>query len=80
MVDQGNASGPAKGIVGRQTHDDPASVIDGRSLAKTAAILADRGPPVDYLKLARIRTALARGDYRINTRAIADAIALQAHI
>lgn len=79
MVDQGNASGPAQGIVGRQTHD-PAGVVDGSSLAQTAAILADRGPPVDYLKLARIRTALARGNYRINTRAIADAIALQAHI
>lgn len=79
MVDQGNASGPAQGIVGQQRHD-PAGVVDGSSLAQTAAILADRGPPVDYLKLARIRTALARGDYRINTRAIADAIASQAHI
>ncbi len=42
--------------------------------------LANLGPPIDLEKIANIRIALFRGDYAINSRAIADAIARQAHL
>ncbi|MEY5008007.1 MAG: hypothetical protein RL764_1323 [Pseudomonadota bacterium] len=41
---------------------------------------ANLGPPIDLEKIANIRIALFRGDYTINSRAIADAIARQAHL
>ncbi len=42
--------------------------------------LANLSPPIDLEKIANIRIALFRGDYAINSRAIADAIARQAHL
>lgn len=52
---------------------------DVPNLVRQAAEIANQGPPVDYVKLAQIRTAIFRGDYPLDARAIANAIAMQAH-
>ncbi len=88
MVDPVNASSPASGVTAiRSTAPRAASpdvktptLADVPSLVRQAAEIADQGPPVDYAKLAQIRTAIFRGDYPLDTRAIAHAIAQQAHL
>ncbi len=39
-----------------------------------ASALAQHGPPLDYVRLARIRAALAAGRYDINQAALAQAL------
>lgn len=56
------------------------SRADALSVAQQAAEIAHQGPPIDYVKLAQIRTAIFRSDYLLDARAIANAIALQAHV
>ncbi|MFM7027599.1 MAG: flagellar biosynthesis anti-sigma factor FlgM [Chakrabartia sp.] len=88
MVDSVNASGPVQGVAALRPASTKAApqaahqrtLADVQSLVRQAAAIADQGPPVDYVKLAQIRAAIFRGDYPINTRAIADAIAMQAHL
>jgi flagellar biosynthesis anti-sigma factor FlgM len=43
-------------------------------LTAAARALADAGPPVDYARIAQIRTAISQGDYKIDSKAIADAM------
>jgi flagellar biosynthesis anti-sigma factor FlgM len=45
-----------------------------------AAKIASEGPPVDYAKLAQIRTAIFRGNYPIDTNAVANAMSFQAFL
>jgi hypothetical protein len=52
----------------------------GGKPVRPPARLAGAAAPIDFLKLVQIRTALSRGTYAINSRAIADAIAQQAHL
>lgn len=88
MVDSANASGPVQRVAALRPASSKAAaparpkptLADRQGLVRQAAAIADQGPPVDYLKLAQIRAALFRGDYPINSRAIADAIAMQAHL
>ena len=87
MVDTVNMSGPVSrpatihrlpaGQAPEQSQQT--TLADVPNLVRQAAAIADQGPPVDYVKLAQIRTAIFRGDYPIDSRAIANAIALQAH-
>lgn len=45
-------------------------------LVQLARALSDQGPPVDQAKIARVRQAIAEGNYHIDTDAIANAILL----
>jgi flagellar biosynthesis anti-sigma factor FlgM len=49
-------------------------------LFSMASKIASEGPPVDYVKLAQIRTAIAQGSYPVDTTAIADAMSFQAYL
>lgn len=88
MVDSVNSSGPVHGLSAARRASpklapesaQQTTLADVPTLVRQAAQIADQGPPVDYAKLAQIRTAIFRGDYPINSRAIANAIAQQAHI
>ena len=57
-----------------------ATRADALSVTQQAAEIAHQGPPIDYVKLAQIRTAIFRGDYLLDARVIANTIALQAHL
>lgn len=50
--------------VGDREHLDPSSIAE----------LVGAGPPVDHEKVAQIRQAIAAGAYRIDAKAIADAM------
>lgn len=88
MVDSVNSSGPVQGTaairrIGKGPSPESAkqtTLADVPNLVRQATEIANQGPPVDYVKLAQIRTAIFRGDYPIDARAIADAIAQQAHV
>lgn len=43
-------------------------------LVTLAADLARQGPPVDYVKIAQIRQAIADGSYRVDPSKIAQAV------
>jgi anti-sigma28 factor (negative regulator of flagellin synthesis) len=45
-----------------------------------ASKIASEGPPIDYVKLAQISTAIAQGSYPVDTTAIADAMSFQAYL
>jgi negative regulator of flagellin synthesis FlgM len=47
-------------------------------LMQMAAALAQQGTPIDYVKIAQVRRAIAEGDYKIDPGRIADAM-LQFH-
>ena len=49
-------------------------------LFSMASKIANEGPPVDYVKLAQIRTAIAQGSYPVDTTAIAQAMSFQAYL
>jgi flagellar biosynthesis anti-sigma factor FlgM len=49
-------------------------------LFSMASKIASEGPPVDYVKLAQISTAIAQGSYPVDTTAIADAMSFQAYL
>lgn len=55
----------------------PGNTEPGKSLPKLIQLareLTEQGPPVDYAKIAQIRQAIAKGEYHIDTDAIASAI------
>ncbi len=89
MVDPVNSSGPAaqSAPVVRNANAKPALPAAGEPapsdiprLVNMAAKIASEGPPIDYAKLAQIRTAIFRGNYPIDTRSVADAMSFQAYL
>lgn len=88
MVDPVNSSGGAqppqivrnmapKAALTASAGPGPADVP---RLLNMAAQIASEGPPVDYVKLAQIRTAIAQGNYPIDTTAVADNMSFQAFL
>lgn len=49
----------------------PATLSNLINLART---LADQGPPIDGAKIARVRQAIADGNYQIDVEALANAM------
>lgn len=43
-------------------------------LVNLARTLADSGPPIDSAKIARVRQAIADGNYRVDVEALANAM------
>jgi len=88
MVDPVNSSGPAQSVpIVRNSNAKPALPAAGEPtpsdiprLVNMAAKIASEGPPIDYAKLAQIRTAIFRGNYPIDTRSVADAMSFQAYL
>ena len=52
----------------------------GTKASHTKTCIAGTAAPIDFLRLVHIRTALSRGACPIDSRAIATAIARQAHV
>jgi flagellar biosynthesis anti-sigma factor FlgM len=48
-------------------------------LTAAARALADAGPPLDYARIAQIRTAISQGGYKVDSKAIADAMLRHYH-
>ncbi len=88
MVDPVNSSGPAQAApIVRNANPKLALPAAGEptpsdlpGLFNMAAKIASEGPPVDYAKLAQIRTAIFRGNYPIDTNAVANAMSFQAFL
>lgn len=65
----------SKAVAGRSAPKTSASTTLPK-LVQLARELSDQGPPVDQAKIARVRQAIAEGNYHIDTDAIANAILL----
>jgi flagellar biosynthesis anti-sigma factor FlgM len=67
----GSPSAPAR--------EAQAAPVPLSKLTAAARALADAGPPVDYVRIAQIRTAISQGSYQLDSRAIADAMLRHYH-
>ncbi len=61
----------------RRSTAEPQAAAAGPSLPKLVNLaqqLQEQGPPVDYVRIAQVRQAIAQRSYQIDTGAIAKAI------
>lgn len=65
----------SKAIAGKSAPQPGASTTLPK-LVQLARELSNQGPPIDQAKIARVRQAIAEGNYHIDTDAIANAILL----
>ncbi len=56
-----------------------ATAVPLSKLTAAARALAEAGPPVDYVRIAQIRTAISQGSYQLDSKAIADAMLRHYH-
>jgi flagellar biosynthesis anti-sigma factor FlgM len=59
--------------------EQPVAAVSLSKLTAAARALAEAGPPVDYVRIAQIRTAISQGDFKVNSRVIADAMLSHYH-
>jgi flagellar biosynthesis anti-sigma factor FlgM len=59
--------------------EQPVATVPLSKLTAAARALAEAGPPVDYVRIAQIRTAISQGDFAVNSKAIADAMLYHYH-
>jgi flagellar biosynthesis anti-sigma factor FlgM len=72
-VRDSHAPGGASAAVAKQPTGEPVA-LSLPTLLKLAREIEDRGPPIDYARIAQIRQAIATHNYPLDPGAIAGAI------